>query len=100
MNYMSEDFQSKFPELKLKVRDLKKMPLLFSERNGYIKLINISFVQEHCLSRSRVKKILNKFKEEHFEEDSDHPSMTIHKSDFDAMVKELGLSEEKDETEN
>ncbi|MEK6881947.1 MAG: hypothetical protein AABY22_20180, partial [Nanoarchaeota archaeon] len=66
MNYMSEDFQSKFPELKIKVRDLKKMPLLFSERNGYIKLINISFVQEHCLSRSRVKKILNKFKEEHF----------------------------------
>ncbi|MEK6881192.1 MAG: hypothetical protein AABY22_16345, partial [Nanoarchaeota archaeon] len=62
----NEKFSTDFPELKDKIRNLKHHPLLFSERNGYTKLINISFVQEHCLSRSRVKKILNKFKEEHF----------------------------------
>ena len=46
---------------------------------------------DKCLDKKRVKRIINKFEQFHFEKESDHPSMKIHYSDFKILKKELGF---------
>jgi hypothetical protein len=112
---MTQTFEEKFPELKDKMFNITAnaigelapisgAPLLcYSTSEGSDSIcsmfslncsIHIKDIEKHCLSKQRVKEALERFEKYHFDEESDHPSMPIHYSDFISLKEELGLNEE------